>query len=78
MFVQQPFRVVTPPKKLLKGFSKIDVPANSTVNVRFTVDADLFRYTGLDGVPQDTIDSGAVKILIGDQEFDLEVVNDDN
>ncbi|KAL9540572.1 hypothetical protein MBANPS3_009605 [Mucor bainieri] len=77
MFVQQPFRLVTPPKKLLKGFAKIDVPANATVNVRFTVDADLFRYTGIDGVPQDTIDNGAVKILIGDQAFDLQVVNND-
>lgn len=78
MFVQQPFRIVTPPAKLLKAFQKVSIPAGQTVNVRFAVDADLFRYTGIDGVPQDTIDNGLVKILIADQEFELEVVNNDN
>jgi beta-glucosidase len=74
MFVQQPFRTVTPPAKLLKGFQKVDIPAGETVQVKFAVSADLLRYTGLDGVPHGTIDEGAVKVLIGDQQFEFEVV----
>lgn len=75
MFVQQPYRTVTPPAKLLKGFKKVNVPIGETVNVKFTVDASLFRYTGVDGIPQDTIDNGLVKVLIGDKEFNFEILN---
>ncbi|KAI8377184.1 glycoside hydrolase family 3 domain protein [Choanephora cucurbitarum] len=75
MYVQQPFRKVTPPFKLLKGFQKIEIPAGETVNVQFDVGAEMFRYTGMDGVPQGTIDQGSVKVLIADQVFDFNVVN---
>lgn len=75
MFVQQPFRAVTPPAKLLKGFQKLSIPAGQTVDVKFAISADLFRYTGLDGIPHGTIDEGTVRVLIGDQQFEFEVVN---
>lgn len=75
MYVQQPFRIVTPPAKLLKGFQKVDIPAGKTVDVKFAVGADLFHYTGLDGVPYGTIDEGTIKVLIGNQQFEFEVVN---
>ncbi|KAI8082506.1 glycoside hydrolase superfamily [Gilbertella persicaria] len=75
MYIQQPFRTVTPPAKLLKGFQKVFIPAGETVNVRFSVNADMFRYTGLDNIPQGTIDNGSAKVLIGSQVFDFEVVD---
>ncbi|RCI03411.1 hypothetical protein CU098_012500, partial [Rhizopus stolonifer] len=75
MYIQQPFRTVTPPAKLLKGFQKVFIPAGETVNVRFSVNADMFRYTGLDNIPQGTIDNGPAKVLIGSQVFDFEVVD---
>lgn len=75
MFVQQPFRLVTPPAKLLKAFKKVFIRAGETETVRFTVNAELFQYTGINDIPSDTIDNGPVKILIGDQEFDFNVVN---
>ncbi|KAI8375547.1 glycoside hydrolase superfamily [Blakeslea trispora] len=75
MYVQQPFRRVTPPFKLLKGFQKINIPAGETVKVQFDISADMFRYTGLDNVPQGTIDQGPVKVLIADQVFDFDLVD---
>ncbi|CAO3642130.1 unnamed protein product [Mucor hiemalis] len=74
MYIQQPFRTLTPPAKLLKGFKKVFIPAGETKTVTFEVNAELFQYTGLNDVPHDTIDNGPVKILIGNQQFDFEVV----
>lgn len=71
MFVHQPFRVITPPAKLLKAFKKVFVRAGETETVRFNVNAELFQYTGIEGT--DTIDNGPIKIMIGDQEFDFNV-----
>lgn len=76
MYVQQPFRTLTPPAKLLKGFKKVFIPAGKTTTVNFEINAELFQYTGLNDIPQDTLDNGAVKILIGDQQMDFEVVKD--
>ncbi|KAI9488005.1 glycoside hydrolase superfamily [Zychaea mexicana] len=73
MFIHQPVRLVTPPAKLLKGFEKIQLAAGESKTVDFEVGADMFRYTGLDDVPQGTIDNGPVKILIGEQQFDFEI-----
>lgn len=74
MFIQQPFRQITPPAKLLKAFKKVFIRAGETETVRFTVNAELFQYTGLNDIPGDTIDNGPAKILIGDQEFDFNVM----
>ncbi|KAI7889259.1 glycoside hydrolase family 3 domain protein, partial [Mucor mucedo] len=71
MFVHQPFRVITPPAKLLKAFKKVFIPAGQTETVRFTLNAELFQYTGIDDTL--TIDDGPIKIMIGDQEFDFNV-----
>ncbi|KAI8145512.1 glycoside hydrolase superfamily [Fennellomyces sp. T-0311] len=73
MFVQQPVRRVTPPAKLLKGFEKIQLAAGESKSVDFEISADMFRYTGLDGVPQGTIDPGPVKVMIGNKQFDFEI-----
>ena len=73
MYVQQPFRKLTPPAKLLKGFKKVSIPAGETVTVKFDINAELFRYTGLNDVPQDTIDTGTVNIMIGDQQYKFQV-----
>lgn len=73
MFVQQPVRRVTPPAKLLKGFQKVDLAAGETRTLQFQVTGDMFRYTGLDNAPQGTIDNGPVKVLIGDDEYELEI-----
>ncbi|KAI9253271.1 beta-glucosidase-related glycosidase [Helicostylum pulchrum] len=75
MYVKQPFRRVTPPAKLLKGFKKVFIPAGETKEVVFTVNAELFQYTGVDDIASDTIDNGPVKVLIGEQEFDFNIVN---
>jgi beta-glucosidase len=75
MYVQQPFRTLTPPAKLLKGFKKVLVPAGQSATVQFQVNAELFQYTGLNDIPQDSLDTGPVKILIGDQTLDFEVIN---
>lgn len=74
MYIQQPFRKITPPAKLLKGFKKVFIPAGETETVTFQVNAELFQYTGLNDVPRDTIDNGPVKVLIGNKQFDFEVV----
>ncbi|KAI7879929.1 glycoside hydrolase [Lichtheimia hyalospora FSU 10163] len=73
MFVQQPVRRVTPPAKLLKGFQKVNLVAGETTTLEFEVNGDMFRYTGLDNVPQGTIDNGPVKVLIGENEYELEI-----
>lgn len=73
MFVQQPVRRITPPAKMLKGFQKIDLAAGETRTLQFEVNGDMFRYTGLDNVPQGTIDNGPVKVLIGEDEYELEI-----
>ncbi|KAJ8663614.1 hypothetical protein O0I10_000860 [Lichtheimia ornata] len=73
MFVQQPVRRITPPAKLLKGFQKVDLAAGETTTLQFQVNGDMFRYTGLDNVPQGTIDNGPVKVLIGEDEYELEI-----
>ncbi|KAI9323595.1 glycoside hydrolase superfamily [Dichotomocladium elegans] len=73
MYIHQPVRRVTPPAKLLKGFEKIDLKAGEARTVTFDISADMFRYTGVDDVPQGTIDSGLVKVLIGDKELDFTV-----
>ncbi|KAI7902882.1 glycoside hydrolase superfamily [Cokeromyces recurvatus] len=75
MFIQQPFRTVTPPAKLLKGFQKVFVRAHETVMVRFMINADLFRYTGLDGIPDGTVDNGLARILIQDQQLEFQIIN---
>ncbi|KAI9270550.1 glycoside hydrolase superfamily [Phascolomyces articulosus] len=73
MYIHQPVRLITPPAKLLKGFEKIQLAAGESKTVEFEVSADMFRYTGVDRVPQGAIDAGPVKVLIGDQEFDFEI-----
>lgn len=73
MFVQQPVRRATPPAKLLKGFNKLDLKQDESSTVRFTITTDMFRYTGLDGNPN-TLDTGAVKVMVGDNVADLEIV----
>lgn len=75
MYVKQPFRLLTPPSKLLKAFKKVFIPTGKTETVRFNISAELFEYTGLNEIPRGTIDNGAIKVLIGDQDFDFEVVN---
>ncbi|KAL1933386.1 hypothetical protein VTP01DRAFT_7476 [Rhizomucor pusillus] len=73
MFIQQPVRRVTPPAKLLKGFKKLQLANGETATVNFEVSADAFKYTGLDGVPGGSLDAGPVKVMIGDQEIDLDL-----
>ncbi|KAI8994547.1 glycoside hydrolase family 3 protein [Pilobolus umbonatus] len=75
MYVQQNYRRVTPPAKLLKGFQKVHIASGMTTAVQFNINADMFRYTGIDGIPNATLDNGPVKVLIGDQSFEFEVQN---
>ncbi|KAI8367532.1 glycoside hydrolase superfamily [Radiomyces spectabilis] len=74
MYVQQPVRRITPPVKVLKAFQKIDLEKGKSATVVFTVDADMFRYTGMDGVARGTLDHGPVRILINEHvmEFNLQ------
>jgi beta-glucosidase len=73
MYVEQPVRRVTPFAKLLKDFSKVFIPAGQTVKVKFGVKADMFKYTGIDDVPGNSLDDGPIRILIGDQIFHLNI-----
>ncbi|SAM08713.1 hypothetical protein [Absidia glauca] len=71
MYVQQPYRRITPPAKLLKGFQKVFVKAGEQALVEFDLTADMFAYTGMDDIPHGTIDQGTVKVLIGGSTLDV-------
>ncbi|KAI8340076.1 glycoside hydrolase superfamily [Chlamydoabsidia padenii] len=71
MYIQQPYRRITPPAKLLKGFQKVFIKAGLTQTIQFDLTADMFAYTGLDNIHHGTIDQGTVKVLIGDHEMEF-------
>ncbi|KAG0178858.1 hypothetical protein DFQ29_002893 [Apophysomyces sp. BC1021] len=73
MYIQQPVRRITPPAKLLKNFKKVNLINGQTATLIFDVNADMFRYTGIDGISAGTLDEGLVNILIGDQQFSFEI-----
>ncbi|CAO3595661.1 unnamed protein product [Absidia cylindrospora] len=73
MYIQQPYRRITPPAKLLKGFQKLFLKVGATQTVKFDVEANMFAYTGLNNIPRGTIDQGLVKIMIGGNELKLQL-----
>ncbi|OZJ04515.1 hypothetical protein BZG36_02248 [Bifiguratus adelaidae] len=71
MYVQQPYRKISPPTKLLKAFNKISLKKGQSQKVTFEVTADMFKYTGVNNVPYGSLDSGIVNIFIGTQNVTL-------
>ncbi|KAI8081783.1 glycoside hydrolase family 3 domain protein [Halteromyces radiatus] len=75
MYIQQPYRRLTPPAKLLKGFHKVFLESGSTHIVKFDVTADMFAYTGIDNIPHGTIDPGLVHVLVHDRKLELQLLD---
>lgn len=73
MFIAQPFRRVSPPTKLLKGFDKVFIANGKSETIEFEITADMFRYTGIDNIPYGSIDAGVVNVLIGPNTVSLEL-----
>jgi beta-glucosidase len=76
MYVQQPYRRITPPAKLLKGFQKVFLKAGEHAVVEFDLTADMFAYTGMDDIPHGTIDQGTVRVLIGGNALDVHLLDE--
>ncbi|KAI9481155.1 MAG: glycoside hydrolase family 3 C-terminal domain-containing protein [Benjaminiella poitrasii] len=57
-----------------QAFQKVFVTASESVSVQLKISADLFRYTGLQGVPGGTIGRELARILIDQQQLELQIL----
>ena len=68
LYVHDPIASVTRPLTKLIGFARVPVSAGETVSVQFDVPADVFSFTGRDGVR--IVEPGAIQLHLGRSSSD--------